>query len=47
MRSRHITVHGLVAAPDARGDYAVEFVPVWTGTCIEGGGIAYGRIKVR
>ena len=36
-----------VAAPDANGDYAVEFFPRWTGTCIEGDGIAYSRIKVR
>lgn len=37
----------LIAAPEAIGDYAVALSPGWTGTCIEGGGVAYSRIKVR
>lgn len=36
-----------ISAPAAIGDYAVELSPGWTGTCIEGGGVAYSRIKVR
>lgn len=36
-----------VAAPEVSGDYAVEFVPRWAGTCLAGDGVAYGRIKVR
>jgi hypothetical protein len=36
-----------VSAPSKLGDYEVEFGPRWTGTCIEGSGLAYGRVKVR
>jgi len=36
-----------IAAPGAIGDYAVELLPGWSATCIEGGGVAYSRIKVR
>ncbi|MBA2718993.1 MAG: hypothetical protein H0U52_07105 [Chloroflexi bacterium] len=36
-----------IAAPTDAGDYAFEVSPSWTGTCIAGGGLAYGRIKVR
>lgn len=36
-----------ISAPAKVGDYAVEFGPGWTGTCVAGSGLAYGRIKVR
>jgi hypothetical protein len=36
-----------VSAPSKVGDYEVEFGPRWIGTCIEGSGLAYGRVKVR
>ncbi|MEA2519284.1 MAG: hypothetical protein QOF49_1364 [Chloroflexota bacterium] len=36
-----------ISAPDETGDFAVELSPGWTGRCIEGGGVAYSRIKVR
>jgi hypothetical protein len=36
-----------VRAPSKVGDYEVAFGPAWTGTCIEGSGLAYGRVKVR
>ena len=36
-----------VSAPWKVGDYEVEFGPRWIGTCIEGSGLAYGRVKVR
>ena len=36
-----------IVAPDAIGDYALELIPGWTGTRIEGEGVAYSRIKVR
>jgi hypothetical protein len=36
-----------ISAPVAVGDYEVDFGPSWTGACIAGSGVAYGRIKVR
>jgi hypothetical protein len=35
-----------ISAPLEPGDYAVDFNPSWFGSCIEGDGTAYGRLKV-
>lgn len=35
-----------ISAPGKAGDYEVELGPGWTGACISGSGVAYGRIKV-
>lgn len=36
-----------ISAPDAIGDWAVEFFPRWRGDCLKGDGTVYARIKVR
>jgi hypothetical protein len=36
-----------VTAPDAVGDFAIEFIPLWHSPCLRGDGTAYSRIKVR
>lgn len=36
-----------ISAPTKVGDFAIEFGVNWHGTCLEGDGIAYSRIKVR
>ncbi len=35
-----------ISAPEAPGDYMVDFHPLWQSACLKGDGSAYGRIKV-
>lgn len=35
-----------ISAPTDPGDYAVDFNPRWFGSCLQGDGTAYGRLKV-
>jgi hypothetical protein len=36
-----------ISAPTMAGDWAISFLPRWRGHCLQGGGTAYARIKVR
>lgn len=35
-----------ISAPTTPGDWAVEFFPRWQAACVQGDGVAYGRVKV-